>query len=134
MCGPVPIAAPGSSRGDVLSATAPSSRGRNGTAGSRPREARWVGRSRRLIALAAGGLFPPQDRALGLDGTTYSPRVQRKIVSAGVRAESYRAASENLAELSDLGVDPKVIERLVHRIGQERIDGRIKFHTYVVRE
>ncbi|MBV8487028.1 MAG: hypothetical protein JO161_02000 [Planctomycetaceae bacterium] len=45
-------------------------------------------------------------------------------MSAGVRAESYRAASESLAELSAWEVDPKVIERLVHRIGQERIDAR----------
>jgi hypothetical protein len=50
--------------------------------------------------------------------------VQRKIVHAGVRAESYQAARDSLAELSDLGVGPKVIERLVHRIGRERIDQR----------
>jgi hypothetical protein len=46
------------------------------------------------------------------------------MVSAGVRAESYRAASESLAELGDCEIDPKAIERLVHRIGQERIDAR----------
>ncbi len=72
----------------------------------------------------SAGFFPPRDRTLGLDGTSYSPRLQRKMVSAGVRAESYRAASESLAELGDCEIDPKVIERLVHRIGQERIDAR----------
>jgi hypothetical protein len=46
------------------------------------------------------------------------------MVSAGVRAESYHAASQSLAELSDCQIDPKVIERLVHRIGSERIDAR----------
>jgi hypothetical protein len=46
------------------------------------------------------------------------------MVRAGVKAESFRAASEELAELCGLKIGPKPIERLVHRIGQERIDRR----------
>jgi hypothetical protein len=61
---------------------------------------------------------------LGLDRTGYSPRVQKKMVRAGVKAESYAAASQELAEQCDLNIGPKAIERLGQRIGQERIDQR----------
>jgi hypothetical protein len=61
---------------------------------------------------------------LGLDGTGFSPRVQQKVVHAGVNSTSYRQASHDLAALADLGVAPKPIERLVQRIGRERIDRR----------
>ena len=46
------------------------------------------------------------------------------MVRAGVKAESFKAASEELAEQCGLGIGPKPIERLVQRIGQERIDQR----------
>jgi hypothetical protein len=61
---------------------------------------------------------------LGLDQTGFSPRVQQKIVYAGVENTSYQQASNHLAVLSDLAVAPKPVERLVKRIGQERIDQR----------
>src|SRR5262249_28073455 len=66
----------------------------------------------------------PQNQALGLDQTGFSPRVQQKIVYAGVENTSYQQASNHLAVLSDLAVEPKPVERLVKRIGQERIDQR----------
>ena len=75
-------------------------------------------------APAVGGLFFPQDQALGLDGTGFSPRVQQQVVHAGVNSPSYPQASCDLAALSDLTVGPKPVERLVKRIGRERIDGR----------
>ncbi len=50
--------------------------------------------------------------------------MQRKIVHAGVNSPSYQQASRDLAELSDLNVRPKPVERLVRRIGRERIDQR----------
>jgi len=46
------------------------------------------------------------------------------MVRAGVKSESFRAASEELAEQCELKIGPKAIERLVQRIGQERIDQR----------
>jgi hypothetical protein len=61
---------------------------------------------------------------LGLDGTGFSPRVQQKIVHAGVNSSSYQQASRDLAALGDLTVAPKPVERLVHRIGHERTDQR----------
>jgi hypothetical protein len=50
--------------------------------------------------------------------------VQQKVVHAGVNGVSYQQASRDLAELSDLDVAPKPIERLVKRIGRERTDQR----------
>jgi hypothetical protein len=61
---------------------------------------------------------------LGLDRTGFSPRVQQKIVHAGITNTSYQEASKQLTALADLAVPPKPVERLVHRIGQERIDQR----------
>jgi hypothetical protein len=61
---------------------------------------------------------------LGLDRCGFSPRVQQKIVHAGVNSHSYQHASCDLLELSDLNVKPKPVERLVRKIGQERIDQR----------
>jgi hypothetical protein len=52
--------------------------------------------------------------------------VQQKIVHAGVNGVSYQQASRDLAELSDLKVAPKPVERLVRRIGHERVDQRDK--------
>ena len=50
--------------------------------------------------------------------------MQQKIVHAGVNSVSYQQASRDLAELSDLDVAPKPVERLVRKIGRERIDQR----------
>jgi hypothetical protein len=50
--------------------------------------------------------------------------VQQKVVHAGVNSVSYQQASCDLAELSDLKIAPKPVERLTRRIGQERIDQR----------
>jgi hypothetical protein len=61
---------------------------------------------------------------LGIDQSGFSPRVQQKIVHAGVNSSSYQQASRDLAVLSDLNVAPKPVERLVRKIGQERIDQR----------
>lgn len=61
---------------------------------------------------------------MGIDHGGFSPRVQQKIVHAGVNSLSYQQASRDLAVLSDLNVAPKPLERLVRRIGQERIDQR----------
>src|SRR4051812_47870294 len=82
------------------------------------------GRSASPTAPAVGGLFSPQGQALGLDRTGFSPRVQQKVVHAGVNSSSYQQASRDLVALGDLAVAPKPIERLVHRIGRERIDQR----------
>jgi len=38
---------------------------------------------------------------LGIDRTGLSPRVQRKVVHAGVNSVSYQQASRDLAALSD---------------------------------
>lgn len=61
---------------------------------------------------------------MGLDRTGFSPRVQQKVVYAGVESLSYQKASSHLAALADLTVEPKPVERLTHRIGRERIEQR----------
>ena len=48
----------------------------------------------------------------------------QKVVHAGVNSASYQQASRDLAELSDLTVSPKQVERVTRRTGQERIDQR----------
>ncbi len=50
--------------------------------------------------------------------------MQQKIVHAGVNSPSYQQGARDLAELSDLNVAAKPVERLVRKIGQERIDQR----------
>lgn len=61
---------------------------------------------------------------MGLDHAGFSPRVQQKIVHAGVNSVSYQQASRDLVELAELKVSAKRVERLVRKIGQERIDQR----------
>ncbi len=46
--------------------------------------------------------------------------MQQKVVHAGVNSVSSQQASRDLAELSDLDVKPKPVERLVKKIGRER--------------
>jgi len=91
---------------------------------SRPPGETSPGESASETAPAVGGLFPPQNQALGLDRTGFSPRLQQKVVHAGANGVSYQQASRDLAELSDLDVAPKPVERLTRRIGQERIAQR----------
>jgi hypothetical protein len=61
---------------------------------------------------------------LGIDHCGFSPRLQQKIVHAGVNSVSYEQAARDLFELSDVSVAPKPVERMVRRIGRERIDQR----------
>src|SRR6516165_502523 len=67
----------------------------------------WPGGSASATAPAVGGLFSPQDRALGLDRSGLSPRVQQKVVHAGVNSSSYEQAARDLAALGDLELGPK---------------------------
>ena len=50
--------------------------------------------------------------------------MQQKVVHAGVHSVSYLQASRDLAELSELSVPPKQVERLTQRVGQERATQR----------
>jgi hypothetical protein len=73
---------------------------------------------------AAGGLFFPQSKSLGIDQTETSPALQQKIAYAGITSRSFAQASDSLEHLADLVVDPKQVERLTERIGQERVAER----------
>jgi hypothetical protein len=67
-------------------------------------------------------IFFPQAKALGIDvDGIYCPSVLRKIVLAGTKDTSYQGASETLAEQAEIKVSAKQCERVVQRIGEERI-------------
>src|SRR5260370_30980081 len=85
---------------------------------SRRRGETSPGSNASATAPAVGGLVSPLNQALGIDHSGFSPRVQQTIAHSGVNSVSYQQASRDLAELSDLKVAPKPVERLVKRIGQ----------------
>src|SRR5262245_26931702 len=95
------------------------------TSGSwRPAPATPPGLSRKATATAAGGLFFPQSKSLGLDQSEASPAVQQKITYAGTVSRSFAEGSESLERLADLAVSPKQVERVTRRIGAERVAER----------
>ncbi len=57
---------------------------------------RGSGNNESAIAPAVGGLFFPQNRTLGIDRTSFSPRVQQKIVHAGVNSPSLSAGGPRI--------------------------------------
>ena len=57
---------------------------------------------------------------MGIDRSGLSPEVQRKVVFAGANNPSFAQGSVALAELMDLEVNAKQVERVTERIGQER--------------
>lgn len=62
-------------------------------------------------------------KTLGIDvDCQYCPSVLRKIVQAGTKDTSYQGASETLAEQAEIKVSAKQCERIVQRIGRERLD------------
>ena len=73
---------------------------------------------------AAGGLFFPQSKSLGIDQGETSPALLAKITYAGTASRSFAEASALLQQLADLPVPEKQVERLTRRIGAERVDER----------
>lgn len=57
---------------------------------------------------------------MGIDRGEFSPGLQQKIVYAGVKNSSFACASEDVAELMDLEVGAKQIERMTEQTGDER--------------
>lgn len=66
----------------------------------------------------------PQSRSLGIDQSGYSTSALRTIVHTAVKAASFADASADLWRLAKLHVRPKQVERLVHRLGGERLAER----------
>ena len=89
-----------------------------------PTPGRSPGRSPPPTAPAAGGLFSPQSKSLGIDLTEHGPTVLEKIVYAGSNAPSLRRGSEDLLALAEVAVKVKQVERLTELIGKERPDER----------
>jgi hypothetical protein len=55
---------------------------------------------------------------------TCTPRVERKVVAAGTTSSSREQASEQLRDLADLSMDAKRCERIVLRVGRQRVAER----------
>src|SRR4029077_18197129 len=72
------------------------------TASCRPVPARPNGLNPKATAPAAGGLFFPQAKSLGIDQSETSPALQQKIVYAGIVGRSFAQASDTLEHLADL--------------------------------
>jgi hypothetical protein len=89
-----------------------------------PNGVRSPGTNPPFIAPAAGGLFFPQSKSLGLDFTDCGPALQSKVIHAAVTNSSFVLASEDLAELAEVQVPPKQVERIAQGIGRQRCDER----------
>src|SRR5262249_38805939 len=119
---PKPAARPRFARAPAASSRCPA---RTATSGSsRPWPARPSGPSRKATATAAGGLFFPQSKSLGIDQSEASPAVQRRLTYAGTVSRSFAEGSELLERLADVAVSAKQVERVTRRIGAERVAER----------
>jgi hypothetical protein len=82
------------------------------------------GRNQKTVATNVGGIFFPQSKSLGIDRSTYSPSLQRKIVYAGTTHGSFEQGKQSLEELAGVKVTAKQVERLTRHIGSERVTER----------
>ena len=95
-------------------------------------EARYAGRRPKTFTTALGPLtlerawyhcercsegFAPRDRALGLDRSSLSPAALRMTGITAARL-SFAEASELLAALAGLDIDPKLVERQAEALGE----------------
>ncbi len=83
-----------------------------------------TGKNPPAIATTAARLFFPRSRSLGIDLSSFSPVLLKKIVHAGSNNPSFQRGSEDLRVLAKATIDVKQVERLTERIGQERQDER----------
>jgi len=60
----------------------------------------------------------PQDRQWGIEGTSFSPGVQRLMARLGSK-ESFEEARQDLAELAGVQVVTKQVERVSEQLGQQ---------------
>lgn len=71
-------------------------------------------------AADVGGLFPPQSATLQIDiRDEHSPGIVKKIVYSGAHASSFARAERDLAELAEVKIGAKQVERTTHRIGDD---------------
>jgi hypothetical protein len=66
-------------------------------------------------------LFFPQSRALHLDLSQDSPELQRLLSKLGSSQTSYEQSRLVLWDTLRLEIDPKRIERVTHRVGEDRL-------------
>ena len=61
---------------------------------------------------------------MGIDLSELSPQLQQKVSYAGTNNTSFQQGSTDLAQLLDLEINPKQVERVTERIGRERCAAR----------
>ena len=91
---------------------------------SRPTGASPIGKNPLPIATTVARLFFPQSKSLGIDLSSTSPTLLKKIVYAGSNGPAFQRGSIDLQVLAEVCVDAKRVERLTEQIGQERLAQR----------
>jgi len=72
--------------------------------------------------------FCPRDRALGLDGTSFSPGTLRMLGSVAAEV-SFDISSGLLWDLAGLRIDAKQVQRIAERLGAEMADDERQYTT-----
>ena len=72
--------------------------------------------------------FCPRDRALGLDGDSFSPGALRMLGSVAAEV-SFDTSSGLLWDLAGLRIDAKQVQRIAERLGEEMADDERQYTT-----
>src|SRR5439155_27213353 len=75
--------------------------------------------SPRVTARPAAGIFFPLRPGLRLTPHDYSPSVIRKIVHSAAREPSFREAAEALADLAEVTISGRQLDRIAHEVGEQ---------------
>ena len=70
-------------------------------------------------ARPAAGIFAPRRRAIRLTSHDYSPSVVRKIVRSATREPSFREAAEAVAELAEVDISGRQLDRIARELGEQ---------------
>src|SRR5262249_10540490 len=70
-------------------------------------------------ARRAAGIFFPQRPALRLTPHDYSPSVLRKVVRSAAREPSFREAAEAVAELAEVAISGRQLDRIARELGEQ---------------
>jgi hypothetical protein len=72
-----------------------------------------------VIARRAAGIFFPLRPSLRLDSHNLSPAILGKVVRAAIRATSFAAAAESLADEAEVQISERQTGRIAHEFGEQ---------------
>jgi hypothetical protein len=75
--------------------------------------------NRCVIARRVDGIFFPLRPSLRLDSHNVSPTILGKVVRAAIRATSFAAAAESLADEAEVQVSERQVGRIAHEVGEQ---------------